>query len=105
MPFEEISYWARVSNVHFMKTHNFDFNDLFYNAIGFVPLNKIEETRERIKQKNEPFKIDKWFDPKLPDCILYCNSKFTEIKEWLKTDSEETRIDLMLTPFKHFNSL
>lgn len=50
-------------------------------------------------------------DHNTPDVLIYSNSKFKQIKEWLidwvKHNRAESRlrIDLALTPYKYFNGL
>ena len=112
-PALQSTFLTGVSSFTFLSQHNFDFNKWVYEGVGFFPEKEFEKYKEKtrnaiIHDDGEDFKNAEFFSN---DAIVYCNSKFIEIRDWVKDCKEkndfrkELRVDLMLTPYKYFNAL
>lgn len=78
------------SEISEMKQAGLDFNSLIYEGIPYVSKGQLANVRSKLISDSSGFKIDKRFDPNLPECIVYCNSKYEEIKAWLESGLIET---------------
>ena len=96
----------------FLSQNNFDFNKWVYEGIGFIAQKQLEKynlAAEMKKMEQEQLKLS--IDPTSNDTIVYWNSKFLEIRDWIKKwvkDNDYSTpliIDLKLTPFKYFYGL
>ncbi|CAI2361374.1 unnamed protein product [Moneuplotes crassus] len=114
-PAHRSSFITNVGSFNFLAQHNFDFNKWIYEGVGFFPEKEYqryeEATRNAIlNSDNEEFKNAEYFSN---DAIIYCNSKFIEIRDWyLKSmkdgnigEENELKINLTLTPYKYFHAL
>jgi hypothetical protein len=95
----------------FLASNKFDFNKLFYESVTYMSLEKYKTHTAKtnaIQAKAAPFQYDD------PECIIFCNSKFEEIRDWLPasrkardsmTEAPELKIDLSFCSAKLFMSL
>ena len=95
----------------FLANNKFDFNKLFYESVTYMSLERHKDyqarTAERLRAKEAaPFEFDD------PECIIFCNSKFDEIRDWLTVARKwqdgpkpELKLDLSFCAAKLFLSL
>lgn len=68
--------------MQFLADNKFDFKKLFYESLTYMSLKNYEEYQKK-KQINQTIKAVKPFAYEDPECIIFCNARFEEIKEWL----------------------
>ena len=112
-PAYQSTFLTSVGSFDFLSKHNFDFNKWVYEGVGFLAKGEFEKYEERRREaivsgEGEEFKNADFFTS---DTIIYCNSKFIEIRDWVKECeatgdfTKELKVDLTLTPYKYFNTL
>lgn len=115
-PFEHSAYarvfYSNVGSLSFLSHNNFDFNKWVYEGVGFIAKDQYESYQNALdKQKERQEEIERTVDPSSNDTVIYCNSKFLEIRDWIKQCELEKnfdkvlKIDLSMTPFKYFHGL
>ena len=77
LPASPKTFLSQVASLHFLADNNFDFNKLIYESCSYVSID------EYSKQKQQTASKPSFTEYKDPECIIYCNSQFTAIKEWL----------------------
>ena len=106
------TFISNAGSLIFLSQNNFDFNKWIYESIGFIPQKQLENYNLAVEMKKaEQEKLKISIDPSSTDTIIYWNSKFLEIRDWIKKWVKENDysnpliIDLKLTPFKYFYGL
>jgi len=86
----------------------FDFNKLFYESVGYMSHSDHKLLKELKSLKPQP-------NPDSPECVIYCNSQYLTVKQWLDSikdvkDYEKDprnllKLDVSFTRAKLFQSL
>ncbi|CDW90995.1 poly-specific ribonuclease (deadenylation nuclease) [Stylonychia lemnae] len=109
------NYLIEQSAFQFLMQHGFDFNKLHYESMGYLSYQDYQKYLTIKADKEQTKQIyDYQYDS--PDCIIFCNSQFQAIKNWLDAigskivDLENDpanllEIDLSFSRGKQFKSL
>jgi hypothetical protein len=96
----------------FLSNHNFDFNKWIYDGIGFIAKGEFEHYQKALElEELKRLELEQSIDFYSNDSIIYSNSKFLDIKEWIEECQKSNdfttplKIDLTLTPYKYFYGL
>ena len=69
--------------MNFLAENCFDFNKLMYESVPYISLKDFEVFSKRSdasKERAPAFGVDD------PECVIFCNSQFLTIKNWLETE-------------------
>ena len=78
LPAAPKTFLSQVASLHFLSDNNFDFNKLVYESCSYMSIEEYTQAKQTgLPSITTPVALND------PECIIYCNSQFNSIQDWL----------------------
>ena len=112
MPSAKKNFLSQTSSLNFLASHGFDFNKLIYESCRYQSIAEYAKSRQEKSSSQDTTQQMGDVAIKDPDCVIFCNSKFQLIDEWLnqarpllETGDQHMLLDISYCRYKLFSSL